>query len=196
MPKVSLFIFNFLILLTFVGCVGRFPTTMQVPEHSLGPVSSPDFTELVRDRMARTGLDAEFSGRASWWGFSGIRGSPFVEPYFSGVAALTDDYIFLLLWDDVDQHYDIVSQVSYAQLSLVPVYYNYSIELYFNDREFLFGQQTVTVTANRTTYFRFLTPSGRIDKTKTMEAISFLKTRVKTRPIPKQQTSTSLDDNY
>lgn len=194
MPKVSLFILNFLILLTFVGCVGRFPTKMQVPEHSLGPVSSPDFTKLVRDCMVRTGLDAEFSGRASWWGFSGRPGFSVVDPYFSGVAALTDDYIFLILWDDIEQHYDIVSQVSYAQLSLVPLNI-YSIELYFNDQEFLFGQQTVT--ADKATYFTFETLSGVTDKAKTMEAFSFLKARVKTHPIyGAQTTNTSLDDDY
>jgi len=142
--------------------------------------------------MVRTGLDAHFSGRASWSGFSGRRGFSFVEPYFSGVAALTDDNIFLILWDDVDKHYDIVSQVSYAQLSLVPN--DYLIRLYFNDQEFLFGQETVT--ADITTHFKFLTPSGGVDKTKTMEALSFLEARVKTRPISKQQTNTSLDNDY
>jgi len=194
MPKVSLFILNFLILLTFVGCGGRFTTMMQVPEHSLGPVSSPDFTELVRDCMVRTGLDAHFSGRASWSGFSGRRGYSALEPTFSGVAALTDNYIFLILWDDVDQHYDIVSQIPYEQLSLVP-FYDYSIELYFNDQEFLFGQEPVT--AYMATRFRFLTPSGVTDRTKTMEAFSFLEARVKTHPIyGAQTTNTSLDDDY
>jgi len=194
MPKVSLYIFHVLILITFIGCDARIPTKLQVPDRSLGPVSSPDFTELVRDAVARTGLDANFSGRAFWGYFSRSPGFSFVAPYFSGVAALTDDYIFLILWDDVDQHYDIVSQVSYAQLSIGPN--NYSIDLYFNDQAFLFGQETVT--ADITTYFRFLTPSGGTDKTKTKEALSFLKARVKARPISisKQQTNTSLDDDY
>jgi len=61
------------------------------------------------------------------------------------------------------------------------------------DQEFLFGQETIT--ADMATFFKFKTPSGGFDKTKTMDALSFLETRIKARPVSKQQTNTSLDDD-
>jgi hypothetical protein len=127
------------LLIALTSC-GRFDVKMDLPHYSMGPVKSSNFPTLVQEAMTAGDQEALLFGRVWWFGFSGSPGFSATSPYFSGVAALTETEIVLLLWNEIEETYEIVSRVPYANLNLV----SKGRELYFKDKEFSFGQETFT----------------------------------------------------
>jgi hypothetical protein len=177
------------LLIALTSC-GRFDVKMDLPHYSMGPVKSSDFPTLVQEALTVGDQAALIFGKASWYGFSGSPGFSATSPYFRGVAALTETEIVLLLWNEVEETYEIVSQVPYANLNLV----SKGRKLYFKSKEFSFGQETFT--AHMATYFRFVKPSGVIDKAKTEEAFLVLDAKVEPRSYSERRINTSFDGEY
>jgi hypothetical protein len=179
------------LLIALTSCMfGPFEVKMDLPHYSMGPVKSSDFPTLVQEALTVGDQAALIFGKASWYGFSGSPGFSATSPYFRGVAALTETEIVLLLWNEVEETYEIVSLVPYANLNLV----SKGRKLYFKSKEFSFGQETFT--ADMATYFRFVKPSGVIDKAKTKEAFLVLDAKVEPHSYSERRIDTSFDGQY
>ena len=177
------------LLITLTSC-GRFDVKMDLPHYSMGPVKSSNFPTLVQDAMTAGDQEALLFGRVWWFGFSGSPGFSATSPYFSGVAALTETEIVLLLWNEIEETYEIVSRVPYANLNLV----SKGRELYLKDKDFSFGKETFT--ADMGTYLRFMKPSGVIDKAQTEEAFLVLDAKVEPHSYSERHITTSFDGEY
>ena len=93
------------------------PQKMDIPNYSIGPVSSDGFPSLVKDAIPSDKGKIHVFGKAEWFGFYiSSKSLHFTTPYFLGVAALTDTDILLLLWDEDEQRYKIVERMPYEEI--------------------------------------------------------------------------------
>ena len=170
MAKIYVYAVSLFILVSLTGC-GPMPTKMKLPDYSIGPVSSEDFPDLVQSAIPANKGEVRIFGKASWMGFSESQGYfHAVSPCFSGVAVLTDTDIFLLLYNDDEQRYEILTQVPYRFISFYPgggwLDGGDSIYLYFEELwGFSFGEKHYSPYDR--TVFGFTKPTGtRIDPEK------------------------------
>lgn len=170
-----------IILFSLTGC-GRIPVRMEMPDYSLGPASSENFSALVQNAIPYPASEIHVVGNATWSGFSGSPGFAATSPYFSGVIALTDTDILLLLWNENEDQYEIVKTVSYSELTIIP---SKSFRLYFKKPEFSFGERIYT--ADLATYLRYMKTGNwsTHDKSKNEDALLVLERKVETRVLDK-----------
>ena len=118
-----------------------------------------------------------------------------MSPYFSGVAALTDTDIFLLLYNDDEQRYEILAQVPYTAISFDPKHGRGAggpLYLYIEEPEFSIGEKSYT--PRERTYLEFTRPTGiRSDPEKNKLAHLLFEEKV-TRHIVEQPHITSFDN--
>ena len=188
MLKWFLYFTSMIFLFSSAGC-GRFDVKMEMPGYSLGPVSAENFSDLVQEAIPTTASEIQVVGRATWTGFSGSPGFAATSPYFSGVVALTETDILLLLWNENEDQYEIVKTVSYSELTIIP---SKSFKLYFKEPGFSLGQQTYT--ADLATYLRFMSNRGIVEKSKNEDALLVLKRKVETHVI--EETTASSKEDY
>lgn len=155
-----------------------------MPDYSSGPVSAEKFEALVQEAISTDTSEIHVMGNATWSGFSGSTGFAATSPYFSGVVALTETDILLLLWNENEDQYEIVKTVSYSELTISP---SKSIKLYFKEPKFSLGQQTYT--ADLVTYLRFMNKWGIVDRNKNEKALQVTKRKVETHVIAEATAS-------
>jgi len=197
MAKIYAYVVSLFILVSLTGC-GPMPIKMLVPDYSLGPVSSEDFPDLVQSAIPPDKGEVHIFGKANWLGFVESPGYfHVVSPYFSGVAALTDTDIFLLLYNDNEQRYEILTQVPYTGISFDPKHGRRAggaLCLYIEEPEFSFGEKSYTPYER--TYLEFTRPTGiRSDPEKNKLAHLLFEEKV-SRHIVDQPPITSFDDQY
>ncbi len=170
MARIHVHAIRFVILILLTGCGGPiiFYMEMKAPGYSIGPISSKEFSGLVKNAIPKDKGKLRVFGKA-YWGEFGDR-NIFVSRHFSGIAALTDSNILLLLFNDDDQRYEILTQVPYRFISYDPRRgwgrrYGEGLSLYFEIGRISFGEKQHSSTGP--TYFTFtkLTES-RIDPKK------------------------------
>jgi hypothetical protein len=150
---------NLVFLITLTGCLGPLPVKMDVPNYSVGPVSSPNFQDMVLNSIPEDMGEVRVFGKASWLGFRKDDGPlMFVNPYFKGVAVLTDTDILLLLWSEVEQRYQILKQVAYSNIRYRPSTGRGSLHLHLMESEFSFGE--IDYRPAGTTYLSFTNNKG------------------------------------
>lgn len=151
---------NLVFLITLTGCFGPVLVKMDVPNYSIGPVSSPNFQDLVLNSVPEDMGEVHVFGKANWIGFRKGSG-PLVmsQAYFKGVAVLTDTDILLLLWSEVEQRYQVLKQIAYSNIRYRPSTERSSLRLYLMDSEFSFGEINYRPLAGQT-YLEFTNPNG------------------------------------
>jgi len=153
---------NLVFLITLTGCFGPVPVKMDVPNYSVGLVSSPNFQDLVLNSIPEDMGEVRVFGKANWFGFrKGSGPLMFVDPHFKGVAVLTDTDILLLLWSEVEQRYQILKQVAYSSIRYRPSTERAGLRLYLMESEFSFGE--IDYRPYRPlgqTYLEFTKPKG------------------------------------
>jgi hypothetical protein len=185
------------VLATFMaGCYLPPPEKMEIPDHSIGPISSDAFPGLVNDAIPPELGKIHVFGYAHWHGFSDSSKSlHFTDPFFTGVAALTDIDILLLLWNEDVQQYQIVEQVPYSEIRFQPRDEWRStgyLTILMDEPEISIGAQRYT--SREKTYLGFVLPSGlRIEREKNKQAHALFEEKVE-RYIPGQSTNTIPDD--
>ena len=179
------------------GCYVQFPEKMEKPNYSAGPVSSDDFPILVKDAVPREKGKIHFFGNASWHGFYDPTRSLYVtDPYFSGVAALTDTEILLLLWNEDVRQYEIVEQVPYTEIRFLPEGEWRST----GPLSILTEQTTIAVggqsyMSRKWTHLGFNLPSGwRIDREKNKQAHLLFEEKVER--FVRDDSANVIEDNY
>jgi hypothetical protein len=197
MAKIYLYAVSLFILVSLTGC-GPMPIKIVVPDYSIGPVSSEDFPDLVQSAIPANKGEVRVFGKANWLGFSESSGNfHVVSPYFSGVAALTDTDIFLLLYDDNEQRYEILKQVPYTSISFDPKHGRRAggpLYLYIEEPEFSFGEKSYTPHAR--TYLEFTSPTGILSDPEKNKLAHLLFEEKVARHIVEQPPITSFDDQY
>ena len=197
MAKTYVYAVSLFILVLLTGC-GPAPIKMKVPDYSIGPVSSEDFSDLVQSAIPANQGEVRISGKANWLGFSESPGYfHVVAPYFSGVTALTDTDIFLLLYNDDEQRYEILTQVSYTGISFDPQHGRRAggaLSLYIEEPDFTVGEKSYT--PDERTFLEFTRPTGiRSDTEKNKLAHMLFEEKV-ARHVVERPPSTSFDDQY
>lgn len=161
MAKTCLFAVVLFILISQTGC-GPLPIKMKEPDYSIGPVSFENFPDLVQAAIPANKGEVRLSGKAIWMGFFESPGIfHVVSPYFSGVVALTDTDIFLLLYNDEEQRYEVLSQVPYTGISFDPNdgwSAGGPLYLYIEEPELALGEKIYTPDAR--TSLEFVRPTG------------------------------------
>ncbi len=133
---------------------------MKAPGYSIGPVSSEYFPDLVKNAIPADEGEIRVFGEAYWGDFqtSWPNKVPFFVGYnfyFLGVAALTDTNIILLLFNEDEQRYEIMTQVPYRFISFVS-----RLFLYFEKLGgFWFGENYYWPAYGRT-FFHFRKTTG------------------------------------
>jgi hypothetical protein len=194
MVKIYVYAVSLFILVSLTGC-GPQPIKMKVPDYSIGPTSSEDFPDLIQSAIPANKGEVRIFGRASWAGFSENPGYfHFVSPYFSGVAALTETDILLLLYNEDQQRYEILKQVPYTGIRFDPKHgwrAGGSLCLYIEEPEFSFGEKGYTPYER--TYLQFERPTGtRSDPEKNKLAHLLFEEKVARHIV--EQHVTSFDD--
>ena len=195
MAKIYVYAVSLFILVSLTGC-GPMPIKMKVPGYSIGPVSSEDFPNLVQSAIPANKGEVRIFGKANWLGFSESPGHfHVVSPYFSGVAALTDTDIFLLLYNDDEQRYEILTQVPYTSISFDPKHGSGGpLYLHIEEPEFSFGEKSYTPYEK--TLLGFTGPTGFWNDREKNKLAHLLFEEKVARHIVEQPPITSFDDQY
>jgi hypothetical protein len=168
MARICAHAVSFFILISLTGCFGAIiDLEMEAPGYSIGPVSSEYFPDLVKNALPADEGELRVFGKAHWGDFqtSWPNKVPFVgySFYFSGVAALTDTNIILLLFNEDEQRYEIMTQVPYRFISFVPNWGwagHAGLVLYFEKLGgFSFGEHYYSPAVGRT-LLEFRKPNG------------------------------------
>ncbi len=196
MAKFYAYAVGLFILVALTGC-GPAHIKMKVPDYSIGPVSSEAFPDLVQSAIPQNKGEIRIFGKANWLGFVESPGYfHAVSPYFSGVVALTDTDIFLLLYKDDEQRYEILLQMPYTGIRFDPIHGRAGgpLCLYIEESGFSFGEKSYTSYGR--TYLEFTRPTGiRSDPEKNKLAHLLFEEKV-ARHIVEQPPITSFDDQY
>lgn len=192
MSKICALITGFIFTIFLESCYFPMPQKMDMPDYSMGPVSSDGFLGLVKDAIPSDKGKIHVFGRAEWFGFyNSSKSVHLTTPYFSGVAVLTDTDILLLLWDEDELRYKIVEQVPYAEIRFQPRgewRSKGSLTIYMDETEISIGEQSYA--PNRATYLGFRPPTGlSSDREKNKQAHLLFEEKVE-RYVPDSSTNT------
>lgn len=162
-----------------------------MPNYSIGPVSSEGFPSLVKDAIPSDKGRIRVFGKVDWIGFLiSSKSVHLTTPYFSGVAALTDTDILLLLWDEDEQRYKIVERVPYEEIRFQPRgewRSKGSLTIYMDETKISIGEQNYTPL--RATYLGFTSPTGlSADREKNKQAHLLFEEKVE-RYVPDSSTN-------
>jgi len=153
-------------------------TNLDLPDYSLGPVSSPEFPDLIRNAIPPDEGEVHLSGKVE------LALQLDNQLYILGaVAALGDTGIVLLRWYDPEGQYKISARLPYADiLSLSMNTMGFGRVVYFclATPVFAWGDQPYAI--DRRASMSFIKPSGMFqDVERTETAIAFLQQKI--RPI-------------
>ena len=191
-------IFCLWLVLVITGCVGNIELPVQIPDYSLGPVSSEEFSDLLHDAIPASEGAVHVFGEAQWSGFRDSKNFPVVTRYFRGSAAITDTDILLLNWYEPEKRYKIVKRLPYSEILSVSKVRR-AIFLYFDDKEFSVGDNNYVIFGNTTfkTLFAFSSPSGILmGQEKNEAAFSILKDNIKLHESTRPTSDTPIEDDY
>lgn len=195
MAKIYVYAVSLFILVSLTGC-GPQPIKMKVPGYSIGPVSSEDFPDLIQSAIPANKGEVRIFGKADLMGFSKNSGGlHFVAPYFSGVAALMDTDILLLLYNEDEQRYEILTQLSYTGISFDPKHGRRAggpLCLYIEEPEFSIGEKSYTPYEK--TLLGFTGPTGFWNDREKNKLAHLLFEEKVARHIAEQPPITSFDD--
>lgn len=144
---------------------------LDMPEYSLGPVSSKQFPDLIRSAIPPSEGAVHISGRAEL--------SLLLDDRFyilSAVASLTDTDIVLLKWHEPEEHYEILARLPYSNILSVSTNslgLGRIAHLCLATTVFAWGDQTYPIGQHAS--MSFVRPSGFFgDTERTEAAISLL----------------------
>ncbi len=191
MSKICALITGFIFTIFLANCYFPMPQKMDMPNYSIGPVSSDGFPGLVKDAIPSDKGKIHVFGKVDWLGFyNSSKSVHLTTPYFSGVAALTDTDILLLLWDEDEQRYKIVERVPYEEIRFQPKgewRSNASLTIYMDETKISIGEQSYT--PHRATYLDFRPPTGLgADREKNKQAHLLFEEKVE-RYVPDSSTN-------
>ncbi len=157
------------LVVVFLACILLFGCV------SFGPVSSPQFTNLVQKAIQVESGDMQMLGPSQWYpntrGFTDTRN--FVHPdhqnVTNGVLAVTFSAIYIVQWDKTDNNYHVLKRFMLAQIKEV------TLDTYGLSR-------SVVVQWNdySTDSFSFISDSGQtIDRRKTESLYKLLSSNIK-----------------
>ena len=196
MSKLHVLFAGFVFAVFLTGCFVPSPEKMTMPNYSIGPVAADAFTGFVEDAIPSNKGKIHVFGYAAWHGFfDSSKSLHFTSPYFSGVAALTDIDILLLMWNEDAQRYEIVAEVPYSEIRFQPRGEwgsTGSLAILMGESEISIGEQPFT--SLKKTYLEFLLPSGRrIDREKNRHAHLLFEEKVE-QFIPDYSANTPVED--
>jgi hypothetical protein len=196
MTKIGAHLAGIFLTVVLTACYVPTPQKMGIPDYSIGPISSDEFPGLVSDAIPSNEGEIHVFGKASWHGFyDGSKTLHFTEPYFYGVAALTDETIFMLMWDERERRYEIIERVPYSNIKFQPRGKRWSaasITILMDESAITVGEQSYT--SFKKTYLSFVLPSGiRVDREKNTQANLLFEEKVE-RYVPDHSSNSSADD--
>lgn len=152
--------------LLFVGMMAGCATT-------IGPVSSPEFPELVAKATPKGAGEIRYYGSGSWYpnirGFIDIRSGRLAYP-ITGILVITKTAIFFQQWDKPTQKYEIIKLLPLSQITEV------SLDTYGLNRRIVLRKKDYSFDT-----FNFTKAKGNfVDGTKVEEAFRFLKDQIMT----------------
>lgn len=165
------------------------PQQVEIPGYTLGPVTSDEFPALFHNAIPVSEGEVHVFGKAEW---SGLQNG---ERFIVAVAAITETNILLLMWNEAENQYKIVTRFPFSEiLSISATPDGDRMFLYFDDKELSLGDQDYGV--NGETIFSFYKTSWiGLDREKNEATLLFLKDRIEldeNDPAPGQL----LDDTY
>jgi hypothetical protein len=196
MSKISAHFAGMFLTVVLTACYVPAPQKMGIPDYSIGPISSDEFPGLVSDAIPSNEGEIHVFGKAQWHGFhDSSKTLHFTTPYFSGVAALTDEAILLLMWDEREQNYEIIERVPFSKIKFQPKGERgsaASITILMDESTIKVGEQGYT-SFNKT-YLQFVLQNGlRVDGEKNRQANLLFEEKVE-RYVPDHSADTRVDD--
>jgi hypothetical protein len=179
-----------------VGCYLPPAQNIEMPDFSVGPTSSKKFPNLVKDAIPSEQGKIHVFGQANWHGFNdNSKTLHFTDPYFSGVVALSDTDVLLLMWNENAMHYQIVEQVPYENIRYQPKHEWGStggLTIMMDKQNIAIGNQSYS--SRTKTYLQFILPEDRrIDREKNRLANLLVEEKVE-KFIPDYSGNTFEDD--
>lgn len=201
MTKFYLLTIKALLLLSLTGCgllLFSVPTVWKadIPNYSLGPVSSDEFPVLLQDAIPAGEGEVHVFGRVELFGLKNNSGYFNTSRYFyfRAVAAITNTDILLLKWHEPEERYKIVGRLPYSETLSVSISggsADGTIHLYFKDKELSLGDQNFEI--DQKADLTFIKPSGIfIDREKNEAAFGLLREKISIHFTPEQ----TFDDDY
>lgn len=142
---------------------------------AIGPVSSPDFPQMVAKAVPEADGEIRFYGSGNWHpntrGFTAIRSSLLARPAdpIPGVLVITSDTVLFQQWDDETKTFDVVKRLQFSELTSV------ALDTYGLNRRIVLRKKDLSYES-----FDFTQASGNfIDATKVEESVAFLRDRIK-----------------
>lgn len=142
---------------------------------AIGPVTSPDFPQMVAKAVPKTDGEIRFYGSGNWYpntrGFTSIRSSLLARPAdpIPGVLVVTSDTVLFQQWDDETKAFDIVKRLPFIELTSV------ALDTYGLNGRIVLRKKDLSYES-----FDFTQASGNfVDATKVEEAVAFLRDRIK-----------------
>ena len=196
MSKLHVLLAGFVFTVFTTGCYLPPPQKMEMPNFSIGPTSSESFHDLVKYAIPSDQGQIHVFGHANWhWFNDNSKTLHFTDPYFSGVVALSDTAVLLLLWNESGLRYEIVEQVPYANIRFQPKHEWGStggLTILMDKQNIAIGEQSYT--PREKTYLQFILPAGwRIDREKNRQANLLFEEKVE-RFVPDYSGNTFEDD--
>ncbi len=145
--------------------------------YTLGPVSSPEFPDLLRQAIPAGEGEVYITGRAQWTGLMKVRQPGFYA--WQTVAATTDSALLFLWWHKDEERYKIMLRLPYADIESVTLEgtgRRTEIRLCHGVEEYAVGDQTLDI--NRLTRLQFMTAGGSWDFEMTESAFEILNEKI------------------
>ncbi len=142
---------------------------------AIGPIDSPDFSQMVAKAVSSTDGEIRFHGSGNWHpntrGFIRERSSLLARPTdtIPGVLVVTSTTVLFQQWDEETKAFDIVKRLPLTELTSV------SLDSFGLNRRIVLRKKDLSYDS-----FDFTQASGNfIDATKVEEAVAFLRDRIK-----------------
>jgi len=160
----------------FVGGPATGWTDIDLPDYSLGPVSSDQFPDLVKNAIPPSEGAVHLVGRVEL--LLRLDNRSYI---LSAVGSLTDTGITLLRWYEPEEQYRILATVPYSDIlsfSSNTLGFGRMVNFCLGTRVFTWGDQTYDIDQRPS--MSFVKPSGAYqDVEKTDAALSLLQEKVK-----------------
>ena len=143
---------------------------------AIGPVSSPEFPQLVAKAIPKEDGEMHFYGSGIWHpntrGFTGLRSIFLARPTgaIPGVLVITGTAVLFQQWDEPAQKFVVVKRLSFFEVIDV------SLDTYGSNRRLVLRKKDLSYDS-----FNFTKLSGNVvDVNKVEEAFKFLLGQIKT----------------
>ena len=138
---------------------------------AIGPVSSPEYSQLVAKATPKQAGEMRYYGPGNWYpyirGFADIRSRRLADP-IPGVLVITQTAILFQQWDKPTQKFEIIKLLLFSHITEV------SLDTYGLNRRLVLRKKDYSFDT-----FDFTKAKGNfVDGTKVEEAFNFLKDQI------------------